>query len=136
MLLAVATQATAQAPARRLTTLETLRRFPGYYHLQNILLHGEFAEEGARIQLRADGQAMTIALADGVRTTSGPVEVRAQLIDVGRLEPTDPRVATLPGVRDAERWPKPGEELVLRVTGVTTIDAPTSAASQIGRAHV
>lgn len=129
VLLAVTIPAAAQTPARRLTTLETVRRFPGYYHLQNVLLHGEFAEEGARIQLRADGQTMPIALADGIRTTSGPVEVRAQFIDVGRLEPTDPRVSSLPGVRDAERWPKPGEELILRVTGVTTVDAPTSTVS-------
>ena len=41
-------------------------------------------------------------LDNGVRTTSGAVEVRAQLIDVGRLEPGDPRV---PESEDARRQP-------------------------------
>ena len=66
-------------------------------------------------------------LADGVTTlTSGEVEVRGQLIDVGRLEPGDPRAGGLGEGRDAERWPRPGEELLLRVTGVTAAPAPTA----------
>lgn len=112
--------------ARRLTTIDALRQFPGYYHLQNVLLHGEFVENGARISLRADEREMNVLLKD-VKTTSGLVEVRAQLLDVGRLEPGDPRLAGYEGARDPDRWPRPGEDLVLAVTGVTEAQLATTA---------
>ncbi len=112
----------AQTANRKLTTVDALRRFPGYYHLQIVLVRGEFVEGGARPQLRADERTIDVMLADGVRTTGGPVEVRAQLIDIGRLEPGDPRLTGYSGGRDTERWPRPGEELLLNVTGVVSAD--------------
>ena len=136
LLLLHAVGAGAQTPARRLTTLDAVRQFPGYFHLQNLLLRGELAENGGRVTFRAADQEMRVLLADGVSATSGPVEVRAQMIDVGRLEPGDARVSPLVGGRgalatgdkvlDAERWPKPGEELVLQVTGVTSAQPATT----------
>jgi hypothetical protein len=119
-----------------LTTLDAVRQFPGYFHLQNLLLRGELAESGGRVTFRAADQEMRVFLGDGVSATDGPVEIRAQMIDVGRLEPGDPRVASLVAGRgapvtgdkafDAERWPKPGEELVLQVTGVTSAQPATA----------
>jgi hypothetical protein len=108
------------ATSRRLTTIDALRQFPGYYHLQNVVLRGEFAENGVNIALRADDNEIRVVLSDGVRTTSGAVEVRGQLIDVGRLEPNDPRVTGTAEARDGDRWPRPGEELFVRVTAVTS----------------
>jgi Big-like domain-containing protein len=110
--------ATSQPAPRRLTTIAGIRQFPSYFHLQNILLRGEFTEDAGRISLKSEDGTIRSVLDTGVRTTSGPVEVRAQLIDVGRLDPGDPRVPESEG-RDASRWPRPGEELFLRVTGVT-----------------
>jgi len=85
-----------------------------------VLLRGEFVEDGTKILLRADGDDLRVILADGVRTTTGPVELRAQLVDVGRLQPGDPRVTPVTEGRDTERWPRPGEELFIRVTDVTS----------------
>ena len=126
-LLVAAPAAVAQTSTRRLTTIDALRRFSGYYHLQNVLVRGEFVDAGPRLQLRADDRLIDIMLADGVRTTSGPAEVRALLIDVGRLEPGDPRLGGPSGARDPERWPKPGEELLLSVTNVSSAEARTAA---------
>ena len=106
-----------QAAARRLTTIDGLRRFSSYFHLQNVVLRGEFAEAGNRVVLRGGDSEMQVML-NGVTTTDGPVEVRAQLIDVGRLTATDPRLARLENRPDAEHWPMPGEELVLSVSNV------------------
>ena len=39
----------AQAAPRRLTTIDGLRRFSSYFHLQNVVLRGEFAEAGNRV---------------------------------------------------------------------------------------
>lgn len=103
-----------------MTTVEALRQFPGYYHLRNVVVRGEFAEDGTRITLRADDRDIRVQLAEGVTSTAGPVEVRGQLFDVGRLEPGDPRVTRIADAREGERWPRPGEELFVRVTTVTS----------------
>lgn len=110
----------AQVASRRLTTIEGLRAFPGYYHLQSVALRGELGDRDGRILLRSDEQEILVELGDGVRTTAGQVEVRGHLIDLGRLEPDDPRVGALGQGRDDDRWPRPGEELVVRATSVTS----------------
>ena len=110
---------------RRLATVASLRQYPGYYHLQNVLVHGEFVE-GPRVLLRGGERDIPLLLNDA-KTTTGLAEVRGQLIDVGRLEPTDPRLTSYDGARDPERWPRPGEELVLNVTGVTGAQLATTA---------
>jgi hypothetical protein len=108
----------AQGTTRRLTTVDALRQFPGYFHLQNVLVHGEFAEADRRIALRANDTEIRVQLGASVSTTSGPVEVRGQLIDVGRLEAGDPRAGNFAEGRESGSWPRPGEELLLQVTGV------------------
>jgi hypothetical protein len=126
LLLFFTTSADAQVASRRLATIHALRQFPGYYHLQNVLVRGEFTDDSAKILLRADDRDVRIVLGDDVRTMTGPVEVRGQLIDVGRLEPGDPRVPPTADGRDAERWPRPGEELFLRVTAVAPAQPVTT----------
>ena len=107
----------AQSNARRLTTVSALRQFPGFFHLQNVLVHGEFAENGTRIALRASDTEIRVQLSGGVTAPSGPAEVRGQLLDIGRLESGDPRAANLTEGRESSSWPRPGEELVLIVQG-------------------
>lgn len=115
----------AQTPVRRLTTIDALRQYPGYFHLQNVLVHGEFVENGGRVTLRAADRDVLVQL-NQEKTTTGLVEVRGQFLDVGRLEPGDPRVTGDPGAREADRWPKPGEELLLSISGVTTTPLATT----------
>ena len=114
----------AQTAARRLTTLDSLRRFSGYFHLQYVVLRGEFAEAGTRVVFRGGDNEMQVMLNDA-SATPGPVEMRAQLIDVGRLTPTDPRLARYENRPDPERWPMPGEELLLSVSSVVSAE-PTA----------
>lgn len=114
----------AQA-TRRLATVASLRQYPGYYHLQNVLVQGEFVE-GSRVLLKGGEREIPVLLGDA-KTATGLVEVRGQLIDVGRLEPTDPRLAAYDGAKDPERWPRPGEELLVNVTAVTQAQLATTA---------
>jgi hypothetical protein len=117
----------AQTAQRRLATIDALRQFPGYFHLQTVLLHGEFTETAGRFALRSDTSQMRVQFSDGAAASSGPVEVRAQLIDIGRLEPGDARASGFTEGRDAaDRWPRPGEELFLQVTDVRTVDPGTT----------
>jgi hypothetical protein len=129
-----AAAAHAQVNQRRLTTVDALRQFPGYFHLQNVLVRGELTESGRRLLLRSDAHELGVQLAEGVSTLSGAVDVRGQLIDVGRLEPGDPRAGGSAEPREADRWPRPGEELFLRVTAVAAAPAPSPAVSVRGLA--
>jgi len=108
----------AQGTQRRLTSIDALRQFPGYFHLQNVLVHGEFVENERRISLRGGDTEIRVQLAQNVTTSSGSVEVRGQLIDVGRLEAGDPRAGNFAEGRESSSWPRAGEELLLQVTAV------------------
>jgi hypothetical protein len=110
----------AQGTQRRLTTVDALRQFPGFFHLQNVLVHGEFVENERRISFRGGDTEIRVQLSQNVSTSSGAVEVRGQLIDVGRLEAGDPRAGNFAEGRENSAWPRPGEELLLQVTNVVT----------------
>ena len=132
VVLVVAGSAWPQAPARRLTTIDALKQYPGFFHLQSVLLRGEIDDATPKLQLKADEHVIRVILDEGVATKKGPVEVRGVLIDVGRLEPGDPRVGGFAEGRDADRWPRPGEELFVRVSAVAEV--PPSATMPTVRA--
>ncbi len=122
------TLADAQTSVRRLTTIDALRQYPGFYHLQNVLVRGEFATEGTKIVLRADEHDVRVVLDDGVNAPNGIVDARGLFLDVGRLEAGDPRAGSFNDGRDPDKWPRPGEELIVRVNG-TSETQPTPGAS-------
>lgn len=129
VLVAASTTASAQTASRRLSTIDALKQYPGFFHLQNVLLRGEIDDTTPRLQLKADEQTIRVVLDEGVSTKKGTVELRGVLIDVGRLEPGDPRVGAFAEGRDAERWPKPGEELFVRAGAITEVPPAATTAS-------
>src|SRR5262245_33051010 len=78
--------------------------------------------------LRADQNEMRVALDDGVNAAEGVVDARGLFMDVGRLEHGDPRVGPAGEGLDADKWPRPGELLIVRV-GSTAETQPASGAS-------
>ena len=60
------------------------------------------------------------------KSMTGMAEVRGFMIDVGRLEATDPRLANYDGARDPEHWPQPGDDLLLSVSAVTAAQLATT----------
>ena len=122
MLLAIAgPPVDAQSAIRKLTTIDALAEFPGYFHLQNVLIRGEFVERGTEFVLRANNRDLRLMNSDQV--TKGPVEVRGQFFDVGKLERSDPRLGPYAERFKPEDWPRPGTELALRISGVTAAPA-------------
>ena len=117
--------AVPQPATRRIATVTSLRQYPAYYHLQNVLLHGEIVESNSRLALRG-GDAEIWLITNGTSTPSGLVEVRGVMMDVGRLEPSDPRLQGYGSTRAPDQWPRPGEELVVNATGIAEAQRATS----------
>jgi hypothetical protein len=117
---------TAQtATVRRTTTIEAIHEFPNYFHLQNVLVRGEFVAEKGELVLRAD--SLTLHLINPSRATGTTVEARGQLLDVGKLDRSDGRLGTYAERFRNTEWPRPGTELALNITSVTDALPSTSA---------
>lgn len=129
LLVAASTAQPQVSSSRRLTTIDAVKQYPGFYHLQNVLLRGELSDAAKRIELQADEQTMRVLLDDGVAARNGSVEVRGVVIDVGRLEPGDPRVGGFAEGRDADRWPRPGEELFVRASAIAEVPPAATTAT-------
>jgi hypothetical protein len=117
LLLASGPPVNAQSAIRKLTTIDALVEFPGFFHLQNVLVRGEFVELGAEFVLRANNRDLRLMNTEQV--TKGPVEVRGQFFDVGKLERSDPRLGPYAERFKAADWPRAGTEFALKVTAVS-----------------
>jgi len=110
----------SQPSPRRATTITAIRAYPGFYHQQTVLVIGEVTGTVERATLGSDEGAITLIARELPRDSR--IEARGQLLDLGRMAQDDPRLIPfnlLERTRTAyqERWPKPGEELVLMLSG-------------------
>lgn len=109
----------AQPPSRRATTVEAIRAYPGFFNAQLVTVLGQVTLSGSDLTLTTD--AASIRLVGRERPNEGTSELRGVVYDIGRMNADDPRLLTLDvadSIRRAygDRWPKPGEEIVLQVT--------------------
>ena len=129
LLAATAAALLAQPPQRRATTITAIRNYPGFYHQQTVLVVGDVNGTPERATIGTEEGALTL-IAREVR--EGRTEARGQILDVGRLAQDDPRLIPfnlLDRMRTQyqDRWPKPGEELILILAGT----APPPSATNI-----
>lgn len=115
----------AQPAARRGTTILALRNYPGFYHQQSVSVIGTLKGLGEQATLSTDEASVRLVMRDA--PPEGRIEVRGQFLDIGRMSPEDPRLIPFnltEQVRQAyqDRWPRPGEELLLVVS--STAPAP------------
>ncbi len=116
LLAAAATALVAQPQPRRATTISALRNYPGFYHQQTVLVVGNVQGTVQRATIGTDEGTITLGARELPRDTR--IEARGQFLDIGRMSQDDPRLIPfnlLDRVRTAyqDRWPKPGEELIL-----------------------
>jgi hypothetical protein len=132
LLAATAAALGAQPQPRRATTITAIRNYPGFYHQQTVLVLGDVKGSPERATIGTDEGALTL-VAREVR--EGRTEARGQVLDIGRLAQDDPRLIPFNLVdrvraQYQDRWPKPGEELILILGGTapppssTNITAP------------
>ncbi len=126
------TVVTAQPAPRRATTIAALKHYPGFYNQQIVLVVGDVRGEGDRRSIGNDEASVRLIARDH---PEGRIEARGQLLDIGRISQDDPRLVPfnlLDLVRTAypDRWPRPGEELMLILSstapppGATDISTP------------
>lgn len=125
LLAVIAATMTAQPQPRRATTIAAIRAYPGFYHQQTVLVLGEVKGIDERATIGTDDGTITLIAREIPR--EGKIEARGQLLDIGRLSQDDPRLIPfnlLDRIRAEyqDRWPKPGEELMLLLGG--TAPAP------------
>ena len=87
---------------RKATTVAALGRYPLFFHTQTVRVRGAIEDREGVATLVSDDRAIALvgsAAADAPRDQ--PVEATALFVDVGRLEPDDPR---LTGTDVAARW--------------------------------
>jgi hypothetical protein len=123
----------AQPQQRRATTITALRSYPGFYHQQTVLVVGDVKGTLERATIGSDEGAITLIARELPRETR--IEARGTFLDIGRMSQDDPRLIPynlLDRIRNAyqDRWPKPGEELLLLLgnsappPGATEVTAP------------
>jgi hypothetical protein len=132
-LLLAATTALAQPMTRRAATIPALKAFPAFYNGQAVLLRAEIRQEGERWTL-AEGEDTIPAFGRSDISGSGTLEVRGEVWDIGRMEPTDGRLAgkdlrSILGVEPTTSWPRPGELVVVNLTSAAA--APPLAAPSL-----
>ena len=122
----------SQPQPRRATTIAAIRAYPGFYHQQTVLVIGEVKGLDQRATIGTDEGTITLIAREVPR--EGKIEARGLLLDLGRMSQDDPRLIPfnlLDRTRAAyqERWPKPGEELVLLLGGTAPPPPATNAAT-------
>jgi Bacterial Ig-like domain len=118
----------AQPPVRRGTTIAALRSYAGFYHQQNVSVLGVIGRQGEQTYVGSEDGRLRILIRDLPKEERA--EVRGTFLDIGRMTQDDPRLIPfnlLDSVRATygDRWPRPGEELVLVVAG-TSEPAPAA----------
>lgn len=122
----------AQPQPRRATTITALRNYPGFYHQQTVFVLGEIKGTDERATIGTDEGAITLLAREVPR--EGRAEARGQLLDIGRMSQDDPRLipfnlAERVRARYGDRWPKPGEELILVLGGTSPPPPATDIAT-------
>ena len=114
-LCSVASAAAGQPAGRRVATLQALAAHPVFFHGKEVLIRAE-AESEQVLTYLVDDQHRLLALdvSPPIEGTRDRLEILGTFYDVGRLEPTDQRLADYPFDRLAERffnkpWPGAGD---------------------------
>jgi len=123
-----ATLAAQQGQVRRATSISALTAYSGFYNQRPVLVVGSVAQQDNGDRRVSDGTASVRVLFKGT-VPDGPVEVRGEFWDIGRMNPSDARLASydLPATFHIDpdaSWPRAGQILAIVASSVTPAASP------------
>lgn len=108
------------------TVVESVLKYPASFHLRQVVVFGTLRTETDEWWLESDEGPRIRVCGDPSAVRSGRVELLAEVVDVGRLPESDPRMKNTPLqallIRaNLNRWPRPGEYVVLQARQTATL---------------
>jgi hypothetical protein len=122
------------AMVRRAASPAALLAFPGFFQAQPVVVRGTLATRDQAVLVSATAERAIPLIFNGPSPPDGPVELRGNFWDVGRLQREDPRIQTLGLNRLLKNngesdWPRPGEIVALVVSDGMSVKPPEGAPS-------
>ena len=112
--------------ARRAASPSALLTFPGFFQAQPVVVRGTLATRDQAVLVSPTVDRAIPLIFKGPSPPDGPVELRGNFWDVGRLQREDPRIQTL-GLSqllkayDEGEWPRPGQVVAIVVTDAMSV---------------
>lgn len=119
---------------RRAASPAALLAFPGFFQAQPVVVRGTLATRDQAVLVSPTVDRAIPLIFKGPSPPDGPVELRGNFWDIGRLQREDPRIQTL-GLNQLLKaygegeWPRPGQVVALVVTDAMSVkpaDGPPS----------
>lgn len=118
--LGVATFAPAQAPARHVTTAHALSAESHFFHGSTVTFLGTVTDIAGVSVVPLSERQRSVMLWDEPQRPEGQVVLRGRFLDLGRLEPTDSRLASVDVARILDvvnEGRRPGRDLIFVLAG-------------------
>lgn len=118
--LGAATLAPAQAPARHVTTAHALSAESHFFHGSTVTFLGTVADTAGVSVVPLSERQRLVMLWDKPQRPEGRVVLRGRFLDLGRLEPTDSRLASVDVARILDvvnEGRRPGRDLIFVLAG-------------------
>jgi len=120
--------------ARRAASPAALLAFPGFFQAQPIVVRGTLATRDQAGLVSPTVDRAIPLIFKGPSPPDGPVELRGNFWDIGRLQREDPRIQTLGlnvllKANGEDEWPRPGQVVAIVVTDAMSVkpaDGPPS----------
>jgi hypothetical protein len=120
--------------ARRAASPAALLAFPGFFQAQPIVVRGTLATRDQAVLVSPTVDRAIPLIFKGPSPPDGPVELRGNFWDIGRLQREDPRIQTLGlnvllKANGEDEWPRPGQVVAIVVTDAMSVkpaDGPPS----------
>ena len=128
VVLAIAGGASAQPAPRRATNVAAILAFPAFFHGRPVVLVGTLATQD-RGERRLSNEAGSLRIVAQGGAPEGLDEVRGEFWDLGRMNPDDPRLATLDlrgtfHIDPDGAWPRTGEVMAVVAAAVAPASPP------------
>jgi hypothetical protein len=126
--------AVAQAPSRTATTVEAILAHPVFYHGRQVVIRAEVRQDETFWRLAAAGEQPVLVLWRGRPAGDGLLELRGEVVDVGRLEPQDPRFGSVDTQLLMDRFSRgswPARNQLYALAGATGETATPPAAPSV-----